>query len=48
MSTFYADLGDHRERCQIAVNMAMPAMTVYDRPGLVAPWINHRSKATLK
>ena len=48
MSPFHADLGYFRERCQIAVNMAIPAMTVYDRPGLVAPWINHRSKATLK
>ena len=28
--------------------MAMPAMTIFDRPGLVAPWIKHRSKCSIK
>ena len=42
-----ADFGTHGERCQIAVQVALPSLAVTASANLLLPWINHSSNLTI-
>ena len=42
-----ADFGTHGERCQIAVQVALPSLAVTASANLLLPWINHSSNLTV-
>ena len=42
-----ADFGNHGERCQIAVQVALPSLAVTASANLLLPWINHSSNLTV-
>ena len=44
---FRTDFGDHKERCQIAVQVALPSLAVTGSANLFLPWINHSSGLTV-
>ena len=41
-SPYRMELGEHAERCEVAVLMALPSRSVRADASLVVPWINHR------
>ena len=45
---YISEYGKHQERCQFAVNLALPSRKVESDAGLMTRMINHHRKATIQ